>query len=193
MSERVGAIKLGQSSGEVFLGRDLGHEREYSEDVAGSVDSEVRRLIEAAHDEAWEILMEYRQVLDDLALALLERETLNQEELAEVFIPVTKREPRPVWLSSQRRSISTKPPVRSPREIAAGAQPQLPQDQVASVGETQQPNTHVPETGSPQAGSQPPGPQHSGPQTPGPQEPGQQTPGPQTPGPQEPGQQPPAE
>ncbi len=85
MSERVGALKLGQSSGEVFLGRDMGHQRDYSEDVAGVVDEEVRRFIEAAHDEAWEILVEHRAVLDALVLALLDRETLNQREIAEVF------------------------------------------------------------------------------------------------------------
>ncbi|MDQ3094528.1 MAG: ATP-dependent zinc metalloprotease FtsH, partial [Actinomycetota bacterium] len=72
MSERVGAIKLGSGSGEVFLGRDMGHERDYSEGVAVSVDEEVRRLIEAAHDEAWEVLTQYRHVLDDLVVALFE-------------------------------------------------------------------------------------------------------------------------
>ena len=64
MSERVGAIKLGQSSGEVFLGRDMGHQRDYSEEVAGVVDEEVRQLIEAAHDEAWQVLNDNRDVLD---------------------------------------------------------------------------------------------------------------------------------
>src|SRR5690625_3098335 len=117
MSERVGALRLGQADGEVFLGRDMGHEREYSEEVAGLVDEEVRRLIESAHDEAWEILTEYRQVLDDLATALLEQETLNEAELAEVFKPITKREPRPVWLSSQSRAVSDIPPVSVPTKV----------------------------------------------------------------------------
>ncbi len=53
MSERIGAIKLGQSTGEVFLGRDMGHQRDYSEEIARIVDEEVRALIEAAHDEAY--------------------------------------------------------------------------------------------------------------------------------------------
>src|SRR5690625_2307153 len=66
MSERVGAIRLGTPDSEVFLGRDMGHPREYSEDVAGLVDEEVRRLIDSAHDEAWQILNDYRQVLDNL-------------------------------------------------------------------------------------------------------------------------------
>jgi cell division protease FtsH len=119
MSERVGAIKLGQDRGEVFLGRDVGHERDYSEGVAGVVDEEVRRLVETAHDEAWEILIEHRGVLDNLVLALLERETLNKDDLAEIFTPVHKRAERPVWLSSERRPISDLPPVMTPAEKAA--------------------------------------------------------------------------
>jgi cell division protease FtsH len=114
MSERVGAIKLGQGSGEVFLGRDVGHERDYSEEVAGIVDEEVRRLIEAAHDEAWNVLVENRDVLDNLVLALLERETLGSKDIAEIFADVRKRPERPVWLSSERRPISDLPPVTSP-------------------------------------------------------------------------------
>ncbi|MEZ0492469.1 ATP-dependent zinc metalloprotease FtsH [Kineococcus sp. TBRC 1896] len=117
MSERIGAIKLGQGQGEVFLGRDMGHERDYSEGVAGIVDEEVRRLIEAAHDEAWEILVEHRPVLDALVVALLDKETLNQAELAEIFAPVVKRPQRPVWLSSERRHVSDIPPVGSPGQL----------------------------------------------------------------------------
>jgi cell division protease FtsH len=118
MSERVGAIKLGSDNGEVFLGRDMGHQRDYSEGVAGVVDEEVRRFVETAHDEAWEILVEHRQVLDDLVLALLERETLNKDELAVIFAPVHKRAERPIWLSSERRPISELPPVLTPAEKA---------------------------------------------------------------------------
>ncbi|WP_380171022.1 ATP-dependent zinc metalloprotease FtsH [Kineococcus sp. DHX-1] len=113
MSERVGAIKLGSGGGEVFLGRDMGHERDYSEGLAGIVDEEVRRLIEAAHDEAWEVLVEHRPVLDALVVALLDKETLNQAELAEIFAPVVKRPQRPVWLSSERRHVSDIPPVNT--------------------------------------------------------------------------------
>ena len=117
MSERVGAIQLGQSSGEVFMGRDMGHQRDYSEGVAEIVDQEVRRIIEAAHDEAWEVLVEYRDVLDALVLELMEHETLNAEEIARVFAPVVRRELRPVWLSSERRAVSTRPPVLSALEV----------------------------------------------------------------------------
>jgi cell division protease FtsH len=119
MSERVGAIKLGSGDGEVFLGRDMGHQRDYSEDVAGIVDEEVRRLIENAHDEAWEALVENRDVLDELVLQLFEKETLNKEQLAEIFTQIVKRPERPVWLSSDRRLVSDVPPVLTPTERAA--------------------------------------------------------------------------
>jgi cell division protease FtsH len=144
MSERVGALRLGNGAdGEVFLGRDMGHQREYSEDVAGIVDDEVRRLVDAAHDEAWEILTQYRHVLDALAYELLERETLNQAELAEVFTPIEKRPPRPVWLSSAHRAVSDLPPVQSPKEIASGEPQMLPQDQIAAAGNDESPAQEV--------------------------------------------------
>ena len=118
MSENIGAIKLGQASGEVFMGRDMGHGREYSETVAATVDVEIRRLIESAHDEAWSILIKYRDVLDHLVLELLEHETLNQGELAEIFTPIVKLPPREVWLSSEERAVSERPPVLTPGELA---------------------------------------------------------------------------
>ena len=127
MSERIGAIKLGQDgSGEVFLGRDMGHQRDYSEAVAGVVDEEIRRLIEAAHDEAWHALNDNRAVLDHLVLELLEKETLAKGQLTDIFANVVKRQARPVWLSSERRHVSDLPPVMTPAEHAAmngGPQP----------------------------------------------------------------------
>ena len=137
MSDKVGAIKLGSASSEPFLGKDMGHQRDYSESVAGTVDHEVRRLVESAHDEAWEVLTQYRDVLDDLVLHLLERETLNQAELAEIFGPVTKREARDVWLSSEQRAVHTRGPVMTDGEKAAystNGAPGVPQDEAAVVG-----------------------------------------------------------
>jgi cell division protease FtsH len=134
MSERVGSVKLGQDSGEVFMGRDMGHGRDYSEEVAAVVDVEVRRLVDFAHDEAWEILHQYRGLLDTLVVELLERETLNQAELAEIFAPITKREPREVWLSSPDRGVSDVPPVLTARERAASnGAPVIPQDEAAAA------------------------------------------------------------
>ncbi|WP_151773380.1 ATP-dependent zinc metalloprotease FtsH [Streptomyces abyssomicinicus] len=118
MTERLGAIKFGGDNTEPFLGREMAHQRDYSEEIAALVDEEVKKLIENAHNEAWEILVENRDVLDNLVLALLEKETLNKEEIAEVFAPIVKRPPRPAWTGSSRRTPSTRPPVLSPRELA---------------------------------------------------------------------------
>ncbi|GAA2921733.1 ATP-dependent zinc metalloprotease FtsH [Streptomyces mexicanus] len=118
MTERLGAIKFGGDNTEPFLGREMAHQRDYSEEVAALVDEEVKKLIENAHNEAWEILVENRDVLDNLVLALLEKETLGKEEIAEIFAPVVKRPPRPAWTGSSRRTPSTRPPVLSPKELA---------------------------------------------------------------------------
>ncbi|RFA12448.1 cell division protein FtsH [Subtercola boreus] len=111
MSANVGAVKLGSASGEMFLGRNMGHERDYSDQLAQQVDAEVRQLIEAAHDEAWSVLNDNRDILDRLATELLEHETLDQHQLAEIFKDVRHLPPRPQWLSSQKRPVSTIPPI----------------------------------------------------------------------------------
>jgi cell division protease FtsH len=118
MSEKLGAVKFGQESGEVFLGRDMGHGRDYSEEVAAQVDAEVRALVENAHHEAWEILVEYRDVLDDMVLRLLDKETLNKDEVLEIFAPIVKRGPRAVMTANGRRPPSKRPPVLTPAELA---------------------------------------------------------------------------
>ncbi|MET0724720.1 MAG: cell division protein FtsH, partial [Leifsonia sp.] len=114
MSADVGAVKLGQSQGEVFLGRDMGHQRDYSERIAERVDAEVRALIEKAHDEAWEVINENRDILDRLARELLEKETLDHNEIAEIFKDVKKLPERPLWLSSENRPLSELPPIDFP-------------------------------------------------------------------------------
>src|SRR6185312_90746 len=76
MSAKLGAVKYGTSDSEPFLGRDYGHQRDYSEEI-----------------EAWEILVQYRDVLDALVLELAERETLNKEDLERIMAPVHKRPP----------------------------------------------------------------------------------------------------
>ncbi|MFJ3172982.1 ATP-dependent zinc metalloprotease FtsH [Streptomyces roseus] len=117
MTERLGAIKFGGDNTEPFLGREMSHPRDYSEEVAALVDEEVKKLIETAHNEAWEILVENRDVLDNLVLALLEKETLGKEEIAEIFSTIVKRPARPAWTGSSHRTPSTRPPVLSPKEL----------------------------------------------------------------------------
>ena len=111
MTQRLGAIKLGISDSQPFLGRDYGHQRDYSESIAAVVDSEIREMIENAHQEAFDILVANRETLDRLVEELLENETLNKEEIAAVFKKVRKVKPRAAWTGSQKRIPSNQPPV----------------------------------------------------------------------------------
>ncbi|HUQ63317.1 MAG TPA: ATP-dependent zinc metalloprotease FtsH [Acidimicrobiales bacterium] len=95
MSDEIGPQQLGQKSGEVFLGRDLNHQANYSDQVAARIDSEVRRLIDEAHSDAREIVETYRSTLDRLADALIEKETLDTAEVMEIFADVQVRAVRP--------------------------------------------------------------------------------------------------
>jgi len=114
MTERLGAIRYGQEQGEVFLGRDMGHVRDYSEEVAAAIDEEVRTFIETAHQEAYEVLVANRDVLDALVLELLEKETLDKAQIEEIFAALRLREPRPAWTGSARRVPDERGPVPSP-------------------------------------------------------------------------------
>lgn len=111
MTETLGAIKLGISDSQPFLGRDYGHQRDYSENVAAIVDTEIRLMIENAHQEAFDILVANRDILDDLVNELLEKETLNKEEIEAVFKKVKKVKKRAAWTGSKLRVPSTLPPV----------------------------------------------------------------------------------
>ena len=117
MTERLGAIKLGESNAEPFLGRDIGHSRNYSEDVAAIIDDETKKFLAVAHQEAFDILEENRDVLDALVLALLDKETLDKAEVAEIFTALRRRAERPAWTGSPTRIPSTIPPVEIPEEI----------------------------------------------------------------------------
>jgi len=85
MSDVLGPQQLGQKQGEVFLGRDYGHQANYSDEVAARIDAEVRLLIDEAHEEAQAILTAHRDVLDRLAAELIEKETLDTPELADIM------------------------------------------------------------------------------------------------------------
>ncbi len=117
MSAKLGAVKYGSNDSEPFLGRDYGHQRDYSEEIAAWIDEEVRGLIEAAHDEAWEILVQYRDVLDSLVLELAERETLNKEDLDRILAPVHKRPPHSTFTGFGKRTPSDRPPVEIPATV----------------------------------------------------------------------------
>jgi cell division protease FtsH len=117
MTERLGAIRYGKEDGEVFVGMDAGHRREFSEDVAAAIDEEVRALIEEAHQEAYDILVGNRDVLDHLVLELLEKETLDKAQVKEIFEALDLRQDRPAWTGSARRAPSVRPPVLTPLDL----------------------------------------------------------------------------
>ena len=121
MTTAVGPVKLSSGSGEVFMGKDMGHGRDYSDALAQRIDEQVRALIEQAHDEAYQVLTDNREILDRLALELLEKETLDHTQIEEIFKDIKKLPERPQWLSSKDRPVSTLPPVQIPRQVQEAA------------------------------------------------------------------------
>ena len=97
MSDRIGMVKLGDADTEAF-GHGSGEgPRSFSDETAAIIDEEVRRLLDNAMREAWRILSENRGVLDTLASRLLEEETLDEAQLAQIFKDVVKAPERSVW------------------------------------------------------------------------------------------------
>lgn len=120
MSERVGSVKLGGGDSEPFMGmRGTDSTHEFSEHMSAVVDAEVAKLIHTAHQEAFDVLEENRDVLDELVRQLFAKETLNRREVDEVFANLRRREKRPAWTGSDLRIPSSEPPVAMPSAPAA--------------------------------------------------------------------------
>ncbi|MCI1674489.1 MAG: ATP-dependent zinc metalloprotease FtsH [Bifidobacterium tibiigranuli] len=115
-SAKLGAIKW-EDSDDSASGFDGLQPRKYSNQTAQVIDDEVLRLVETAHTEAWNIINENREVLDELVRQLLVKETLNAKELAQVFAPVKKAPERQLWLSDSQRPDSDLPPVPIPETL----------------------------------------------------------------------------
>ncbi|EUA31199.1 peptidase M41 family protein [Mycobacterium xenopi 3993] len=113
MSSKLGAVKYGTEHGDPFLGRTIGTQPDYSHEVARDIDEEIRKLIEAAHTEAWEILTEYRDVLDTLAGELLEKETCTAPSWKR-YLPTSKSGPAHHVRRLRGRIPSDKPPIKTP-------------------------------------------------------------------------------
>jgi cell division protease FtsH len=118
MSAKLGAVKYGHGDDEPFLGRTYGSGPEYSIEVGSEIDGEVRALIEAAHTEAWAVLNTYRDILDSLATALLEKETLERRDLEVIFAEVEKRPRITTFDEFGPRLPSDRPPIKTPGELA---------------------------------------------------------------------------
>ncbi|MGO2574571.1 MAG: ATP-dependent zinc metalloprotease FtsH [Brevibacterium aurantiacum] len=118
MSDKLGMVKIGDDQGEPFAGRGYGGGDEYGDATLSSIDREVREIIDAAHADAYWALTHNRDVLDDLAYQLLERETLDQAALAEIFTPIVKRPTRDVWLANDERPVSERGPIDPPAPLS---------------------------------------------------------------------------
>lgn len=92
MSDELGPMQYGKPSGEVFLGRDYSRQQDYSDEVAAFIDAEVRKMITAAHTEARTILERHQDAMERMVEALLEKETVDRDEVAEIFADVPKWE-----------------------------------------------------------------------------------------------------
>ena len=117
MTERLGAVKLGDSDSEPFLGRDMGHTRNYSEETPPRSTRRSRSCWATPTRRPSRSSSENRDVLDSLVLALLDKETLDKAQIAEIFEPLRRRPERPAWTGSPERIASTIPPVDIPQEI----------------------------------------------------------------------------
>jgi cell division protease FtsH len=113
MSSLVGSVAYG-TAGEVFIGRDMASTKEYSDITAQNIDAEIRAILDAAHDEAYRAINLNRKVLDAMAKELMERETLNAEEIAVIFKSVKKLPKRPQWLSKKSRPKPKQGPIAIP-------------------------------------------------------------------------------
>ncbi|HGY5542293.1 MAG TPA: cell division protein FtsH, partial [Prochlorococcus sp.] len=86
MSEKLGPVALGRSQGGMFLGRDIAAERDFSEDTAAIIDAEVSDLVDVAYKRATKVLVDNRSILDELSEMLVEKETIDAEDLQELLI-----------------------------------------------------------------------------------------------------------
>lgn len=116
MSDQLGAIQLGSDdSDEPFVGMGVSKSRDYSESSAGMIDAEVSALLHNAHQEAFDTLVENRDVLDELVRQLFEHETLDKQAVEKIFEPLRRHAPRGPWTGSDQRQPSSIPPVTPPK------------------------------------------------------------------------------
>ena len=124
MSDLLGPMQFGQHHGEVFLGRDFASQPDYSDEVAAKIDGEVRRLIDKAHGTALEILTTYRAVLDQMAQALMEKETLETEEVMAILDAVPKWTDPASNGGGRHRPRPAPSPAPSPATLASPKPPE---------------------------------------------------------------------
>lgn len=119
-STKLGAIKWADDDDQTTVMDGL-QPRKYSDETAQVIDEEVLQLVENAHTEAWQIINDNREILDELVRQLLQKETLDDKELARIFANVKKAPKRELWLSNPNRPLPSLPPVEIPAELKKSA------------------------------------------------------------------------
>jgi len=127
MSERIGPLAVGDKEQEIFLGREFAQRREISERTAEMVDDEVKRLVDEAYARAMQIVNENRELLDRIAVALLERETIDREDLDRLMkgepLPPRVLPPEPIGAQPLPAAKPAAQPARAPILGAPPAEP----------------------------------------------------------------------
>jgi cell division protease FtsH len=126
MSDKLGPMQYGKANGEVFLGRDYSRQQDYSDEVAAFIDEEVRKMINAAHEEARVILSHHQDAMERMVAVLLEHETVDRERVAEIFSD------SPKWEHTESGSLRLRYP-----EIPVLPQPRE-EEQVAAAKKTEE-------------------------------------------------------
>ena len=146
MSDELGPMQYGKPAGEVFLGRDYTRQQDYSDQVAAFIDAEVRKLINAAHEEARVILETHRDAMERMVDALLEKETVGPKEVAELFYDVPK------WEHAEDDSLRIRypenPVIPQPLDDLAAAYQEESHGEDEETTESLQLDRKLPRTGS---------------------------------------------
>jgi len=141
MSDKIGPMTIGKDQGEVYLGKDILSRDIYSDDTAKLVDSEIRKLIHDSHQKALDILSQHKELMDILANMLLEKETLNTEEIFNTILPHISEETKPLVDKKFQQAMEMRfeytakhpdaEPVKAPEEVS-----EQPQEEQVSEPET---------------------------------------------------------
>ncbi|HET8738500.1 MAG TPA: ATP-dependent zinc metalloprotease FtsH, partial [Acidimicrobiia bacterium] len=144
MSDELGPMQYGKPSGEVFLGRDYSRQQDYSDEVAAFIDAEVRKMITAAHEEARTILERHRDAMERMVEALLEKETVDRDEVARIFHDVPKWEH--AYDGSLRIKYPDNPVLPQQREDVAAAVETKDEEETDKVTESLRLDRKLPRT-----------------------------------------------
>ena len=136
MSEELGPVSFGKREEQVFLGRDIAQHRDYSEETAIRIDMEVRRIVDDNHRRARDMLTRHFDVLTAIANALLERETLNLNDIDQIIRSIRPELIEAAPVNADSSSILTAVPVENPAEGSAAPAADRPSDSGADTGNT---------------------------------------------------------